>query len=188
MALIEKDVVKHFMNLMNSEHTEIVDQAVWGIGNIAGDNVFTRDQVLSAGALDRIAVLLNNFPPETSLTRNATWTISNLCRGKPRADFKILQQAIGPLLKVIKENENPDILVDCCWALSYIIDGSKEVITEFMIPELIDRLIGLVNHNTLSIQIPVIRTLGNMTTGDDTQVQILLDRGLLQALCITLSH
>jgi hypothetical protein len=73
-------------------------------------------------------------------------------------------------LKVIKENENPDILVDCCWALSYIIDGSKEVITEFMIPELIDRLIGLVNHQTLSIQIPVIRTLGNMTTGDDTQV------------------
>ena len=54
-------------------------------------------------------------------------------------------------MKVIKENENPDILVDCCWALSYIIDGSKEVITEFMIPELIDRLIGLVNHNTLSI-------------------------------------
>jgi hypothetical protein len=25
MALIEKDVVKHFMALMNSDHTEIVD-------------------------------------------------------------------------------------------------------------------------------------------------------------------
>lgn len=54
-ALIEKDVVVHFIELMSSEHSEIVDQAVWGIGNIAGDNIFARDQVINGGALPKLA-------------------------------------------------------------------------------------------------------------------------------------
>lgn len=43
VALIERDVIPHFVKLMDSEHFEVVDQAVWGLGNIAGDNIFARD-------------------------------------------------------------------------------------------------------------------------------------------------
>lgn len=55
--------------------------------------------------------------------------------------------------------------------MSYIIDGSKDVIQNFMIPQLLTRLIQLVNHQSLSIQIPIIRTIGNLTTGSDDQTQ-----------------
>ena len=105
-ALIEKEVVVHFIELMSSEHSEIVDQAVWGIGNIAGDNIFARDQVINAGALPKLASLLISYPADSSLTRNATWTISNLCRGKPRASSEMLKQAIRPLAKTLIENQN----------------------------------------------------------------------------------
>ena len=137
VALIERDVIPHFIKLMDSDHPEVVDQAVWGLGNIAGDNIFARDQVIANNAVQKLAVMLPTFPAESALTRNSTWTLSNLCRGKPRADIKILRQAIQPLAKALIENENKDILIDCCWSLNYIVDGNPEIIDDFLIPQLL---------------------------------------------------
>jgi hypothetical protein len=57
-----------------------------------------------------------------------------------------------------------------------------------MIPQLLTRLIQLVNHQSLSIQIPIIRTIGNLTTGTDEQTQQLINMGLLPAMLETLHH
>ena len=57
-----------------------------------------------------------------------------------------------------------------------------------MIPELLARLIELVNHQVLSVQIPIIRTIGNMTTGTDEETQQLINAGLMQSLAQTLQH
>ena len=81
--LIEKDVVVHFMQLLSSPHIEVVEQVIWGIGNIAGDSPLTRDSVINSGALERIANVLDQATPGTSFMRNASWALSNLCRGRP---------------------------------------------------------------------------------------------------------
>jgi len=47
------------MKLLSSPHTEVVEQVIWGIGNIAGDSATTRDSVLQCGALERIAEVLD---------------------------------------------------------------------------------------------------------------------------------
>lgn len=85
-------------------------------------------------------------------------------------------------------NENKDILIDCCWSLNYIVDGSPELVEDFMMPQLLARLLVLVNCNIMSVQIPIIRILGNLTTGDDRQTQNIIDQGLLPALGATLEH
>ena len=61
-------------------------QAVWALGNIAGDSPKCRDLVLEAGAL---APLLEQLKDNSKLSmlRNATWTLSNFCRGKPQPNF-----------------------------------------------------------------------------------------------------
>jgi importin subunit alpha-1 len=60
---------------------DVREQAVWALGNIAGDSPKCRDQVLQAGALRPLLNLLNESP-KLSMLRNATWTLSNFCRGK----------------------------------------------------------------------------------------------------------
>lgn len=124
--LIEKDVLTHFIQLLDSSHVEVVEQVIWGIGNIAGDSSMTRDSVLHSGALDKIAQVLDQAPPGTSFMRNASWALSNLCRGRPQPDYNLVRRAIPTLIKVLVENDKEDIITDICWALSYLSDGAKD--------------------------------------------------------------
>jgi len=47
------------VDLLSSQHVEVVEQAIWGLGNIAGDSHKVRDLVINAGAIKPIAEILD---------------------------------------------------------------------------------------------------------------------------------
>jgi len=57
------------------------------LGNIAGDSYKVRDAVINAGAIYPISNILDVAQPGSSFVRNASWTLSNLCRGRPAPNF-----------------------------------------------------------------------------------------------------
>lgn len=70
-------------------------QAVWALGNVAGDSPKCRDFVLSFGAMLPLLSQFNKHA-KLSMLRNATWTLSNFCRGKPQPSFEQVSFKMKP--------------------------------------------------------------------------------------------
>lgn len=61
---------------------------------------------------------------------------------------------------------------DVCWALSYLSSGNKKI-QAVVNTGLVPRLIELLDGQEVQVLIPVLRTLGNIVTGNDGQVNVL---------------
>lgn len=86
--MVEQGAAREFVTLMRDPRQKLREQACWALGNIAGDCAELRDEVLSAGAMDAVLEVLQQESVKLTAVKTATWTMSNLCRGKPSPPFE----------------------------------------------------------------------------------------------------
>merc|ERR1719491_1889955 len=184
-VVIEVGAVPIFVHLLSSPNDDVREQAVWALGNIAGDSPPCRDLVLQAGAMPPLLQQLHQGS-KLSMLRNATWTLSNFCRGKPQPDFNIVKQSL-PTLGQLIYSPDEEVLTDACWALSYLSDGVNEKIQAVIEAGVCRRLVELLLHPSPAVQTPALRTVGNIVTGDDLQTQFILNNNALSCLLSLLS-
>ncbi|KAG6422314.1 hypothetical protein SASPL_118882 [Salvia splendens] len=179
-VVIDHNAVPIFVKLLSSPSDDVREQAVWALGNVAGDSPKCRDLVLGYGAL---APLLAQFTDQAKLSmlRNATWTLSNFCRGKPQPHFDQVKPALPALTHLIHTTDE-EVLTDACWALSYLSDGTNDKIQAVIDSGVCPRLVELLLHPSPSVLIPALRTVGNIVTGDDLQTQVIIENRALPCL------
>lgn len=123
-----------------------------------------------------------------STLRNATWTLSNLCRGKkPPPDFEIVKECIPTLARLIFSLDT-DVLADACWTLSFLTDGPNEKIQAVIDSGVCRRVVELLHNNSSNVVAAALRVVGNIVTGYDTQTQVIINANALPALFNLLSN
>jgi len=184
--VIDAGAVPIFVTLLLSEQEDVQEQAIWALGNIAGDSPECRDYVLDQGILSPLLTLLTKST-RLSMTRNAVWALSNLCRGKnPPPDFTKVSPALPVLSRLLFHND-ADVLADTCWALSYLSDGPNDKIQAVIDNGVCRRIVELLMNNQQSVVSAALRAVGNIVTGDDIQTQVIINCGALPCLLTLLS-
>ncbi|KAL9643891.1 hypothetical protein ABK040_013302 [Willaertia magna] len=179
-TVVNSGVVPTLIKLLQSPCDDVVEQSIWALGNIAGDSSKFRDYVLKLGALQPLLQIIANNPKITIL-RNAAWTLSNFCRGKPAPEKSLVSPSL-PVLAHLLYHSDEEIVCDTTWALSYYSDGTNDKIQDVIDSGVCRRLIELLLHRSNSIVTPALRTVGNIVTGDDLQTQIVINMGVLPSL------
>jgi importin subunit alpha-6/7 len=57
-VLVDHGVIEAMVNLLSCQSLEIIEQAIWCLGNMAGDNTKVRDKILMTKAIDPIANII----------------------------------------------------------------------------------------------------------------------------------
>lgn len=186
-SVVNAGAVPHFINLLSSGDHHVCEQAVWALGNIAGDGPELRDFVTQNGIVEPLLSLAKHDLPAGFL-RNVTWTISNLCRNKnPSPDFATIQKCL-PTLSCLLRHSDHEVLSDTLWAFSYITDGPNEKIQAVIDSNVVPKLVELLQHPKISVITPALRTVGNIVTGDDSQTQVVIDSSALPIFHNLLKH
>jgi importin subunit alpha-1 len=129
-------------------------------------------------------------PHNDSLLGNVTWTLSNLCRGKPQPELVLVEPAIPALCYLACNSTVDDITADALWALSYVADGNDERIDAIIRADtegaLMKKVVECVKGNKAQLISPSLRILGNFVSGTEQQTQAVIDAGALGAAMTTL--
>jgi len=183
-VVIDNGAIPIFIRLISVPLPDVREQAVWALGNIAGDSTRCRDLVLSynheLNMLPSLLTAMGDFAAASDLTmlRNSTWTISNLCRGKPPPRWPLISPALPALVQLIRVQNDEEVLVDACWAISYICEP-PERIGHLLATGVLPMLVGLLSHASPNVQTPALRCVGNVAIGSPMETAAVLECGAL---------
>lgn len=170
-TLVQKGVIQIYVQMLRKQNTLLLEQIVWGIGNISGDCIEFRDMVIKSGAMINLVSLYEKIKDShPRLREQLVWTASNICRQKPAPDINRVQSGIKMFAEELKITTKSSTLIDCCWGLAQCC--RLETLKYFVEAKILNKLCQLMFSPQLMISQPSLRIIGVFTNGDDSMCQV----------------
>ncbi len=131
--MLDKGAIALFLEVIRSDaQLNVKEQAIWALGNIAGDENFFRNQILKAGAIQPVLAVIMHGEADSQFLRNSIWCLANMVRGKPMPGEDDLLSLIPVVSKVLENCSMEEILIDGMWCLSYCSDAGQRTVPNIM--------------------------------------------------------
>jgi len=195
--IVKLGAVPSIVHLLGSPDSQIPKSAAWAVGNISSNTPHT-DLVLQS----LLKLLEDHQTSEVKSVRYYVWALYNICRSTPRPDFNITKCSL-PVLNELLHHSDERVLVNACWALSFLLYDYDKVDT-YAVQALIDafdvtgihRLVELIEYPNTNEEMPAVKkivqlaamkVLLNITGDNDSHAQIIIDNNVLPSLLNLLS-
>uniref|UniRef100_A0A183BJJ3 Importin subunit alpha n=1 Tax=Globodera pallida TaxID=36090 RepID=A0A183BJJ3_GLOPA len=168
--------------------SEVRNQAVWALGNLAADCSVCREQVRSTGLLELLVEMLELPEYQDSDARKIViWCLANLLRGGiNQLDLECVSRLISALHSTISLSVNGEILCDSVWSIAYLMDHAaadgERIDLLLAQPGIVVSIVALLKSDSVRALTGALRTVGNIITGTDEQTTAILDFGVLNDL------
>ncbi len=203
--VVENGVIPPLMSLLHIENEEVRNQAMWVLSNISANTGEHRDLILHAGALPAIVTMVRSVaqnPQQLNLLRLGSWTLGNLCKGKPAPPFELICPIFSCFEYILEVADDADTIKNISWTLNELTSTHqcrKALIKTSCLSRLLNKL-----ELSSSIYLDVFRICGNLASGSDAQTTAVLNSSflriasetfqqvpedkLLKEICFTLSN
>ncbi|KAL3101137.1 hypothetical protein niasHS_001597 [Heterodera schachtii] len=172
--------------LVSSGVSEVRNQAVWALGNLAADCSVCREQVRSTGLLQLLVDMLEQPEyQEADARKIVIWCLANLLRGGiNQMNLEFVARLIAALYDTIILNRSGgEILCDAVWSIAYLMDHAavdgERIDLLLAQPGLVTSIVTLLKSDSIRALTGALRTVGNIITGTDEQTTTILDFGVL---------
>lgn len=191
--VFEGKIANKLFQLLDPRSLEIYYNVVWTLGNISGDNLESRNSLISLGIIEILVESANYLIPSSPTTsgmpyeilvalRETSWVMSNICRGKPYPAYSVVFPLLEIFVKMIFLNDM-QMNENALWGLHYLTDSENYKIKNLLkFHELIPLILNLSLHSDLVIKSPALRILGNICLSDDSDVLLLIDKGIFDII------
>jgi len=190
--LISLGIIPKALELLDHTNIEIIENAIFTLGNICGESTKFRDEILNKGVvnhLDSLITRINGTQAEPSFWALVAWLISNLCRGPPYPDFPEIAILLPFIEYSLKSGETEELIYNCMWVLASLSNGDDSQIKEVLGMDIVEVLKNCLNSTNTKLLIPTLKTIGNILTGDDDdQSYEFLEKGFIEPLFILFEH
>ncbi|KAA6403366.1 MAG: putative Importin subunit alpha-4 [Streblomastix strix] len=171
---------------------DVRHQAVWCLGNLAGDSIDLRKYMLQVGALEMAikhvdpSLVDENQQRPNSQQEIIAWAICNFVKNLPNEER--CYQAVLPLCSLL-QGKNEGLIREVTHALSILTEVGIEPQQEVVKSGQLRYLIQFGSGKEQKIACSVIKIIGNLISCDDDSVtQAVLDSGGLNMLLSNLKN
>jgi len=195
-SLVEKGMISLYVDTLNEDNIYLLEQVVWGIGNIAGDCIAFRNELLDKGAMAAMVKCYRKIKAggQTKHIKNLIWAASNLCRLRPPPEIRQIASGFDifgeAFIDVCRSSTNFQIglnlLIDCAWALVAIIN--METIEKVAQSELLPYVVQCLSVKNMILLHPCLRIIGVYSNANDLICQKLIDCDGHKAVAQLLNH
>lgn len=161
-------------------------QAAWALSNFAGDSAELCNAVYNTGIYSSVIRKINtNTKLDLIQLGLYVWLISNLLKFKPYPSSSLVKDFLNILPKLLLQSHE-EILIDTLRSIFYITTD-ESFISDIFNTCMISRIIFLSKHDSKKVKENALQVLCNLSTGDEVQIQYLIDNKLIEILTETIA-